>query len=352
MATQKTVKIQNNKALTVRASKNGFKTITKSVIISQDQTYNINMIPENDAQDIFAIGDRFLGISSYFGDFVPSGSYDTTSLYQVVAKQTTGNSLQDVAVSKEQWLSYVENTLSIETAQGTSSSFVFTYNGSTWDLTQATTISGITATELQDNFGITFSGTPTNGNVITVKESYYNKFACFALDASYRSSQLWSSQPGYSAYPIIMPITYETSDWQNSHESATFFNEWLQTNKGTRDYPIFTYLANFGQYLSFDKLISPVLPTVAELTMLCNCAATIDASDPTLQDGSSTNALIGWWRPSSGDGSGAWSCLEVTDSNQDALYVVYSEGSPSGWVRDSGKNEERCCIPIFEVPVM
>ncbi len=338
MSTQKTVEIQNNKVLTITARKNGFKPITKSIIVSQNQTQNITMIPSESLSEVFTLGDRLFGISTFFSYFTPSGTYDTTSLYYISAKQTVGTSLTNVSVAKTQWLSYVEGTLSIATAQGTSSSFVFTYNGSTWDLTGATTISGITATELQDNFGITFSGTPTTDDVITVTETYYNKFACFVLDGNYRTN----TSLGTTAEAFPSPVTYTSSNVSASRESGTYLFDYIlgHTSIISTGYALINFLLNLGSFIVNDIIIKPCIPNMQELKQIISNYTYINSYDISGLNPITTNKQywsINCYKTYANQGN--YNCGEVFALRNQSIYT--------GLV--SYTND---CLPIFELPCM
>lgn len=330
MATIKNVKIQKNKILTYAVNKSGFKTVYGSVLVNQNQTININMKNLDDVSEPFELGDRLFGISSFVDYFTPSGTYDVDSLKYLKISQTTGTSLTNLAVVKSTWLSQVETTLGIETPKGTSNDFVFTYDGSKWDLTGATTQNNV---DLED-YGISFDGTPAENDVITVTETQYNKFAFFVLDANYRTIYMWRS----SGSGTDMPIQYNANP-QNANESATYFNQYAFNNFNLTNFPIFNASKNLGIFILSNGIkINALVPTAYELNIIYTNKVALDSFDYTKND---TNNLTNW---RFNNNNTCWSCLEQSNINS---WYIFSNGTPVA----NGKNISGFC-PIFEVPVM
>lgn len=337
MSTSKTVKIQKNKILTYSINKTGFQTINKSIVVNQDATITETMVSQT-GSEILTLGDRLLGISTFFMYFTPSGTYDVDSLKFISGKQTTGTSLTNIQVNKELWLAQIETTLSVETPRGTNSSFIFTFNGTNWDLTGATTQSSITTTNLNDVYGVTFTGTATTGDVITVVETHYNKFACYVLDSNYRSNLIWCDNSG-----LVMPIQY-SSNPESCVESATYFNDYIKNNFNSNDYPAFNHCKNLGTFIMPNNVkINTVLPNTVELQTICNNKIALDSFDPVIQAGGTDYNLTNWYF----ERGYAFSCVERSDNDVWRLYGNGAWNSEYAW-----KGYASGIVPIFEVPVM
>lgn len=359
MSTTKSIKIQKNKILTYSINKTDFQTVNKSIVVTEDMTINENMVSQSGSQ-LLQLGDRLFGISSFVCYFTPSGTYDVDSLKFIYGKQTTGNGLTNIQVVKSLWIAQIETALSVETPKGSSKDFVFTFNGSTWDLTGATTVSGISQTDLSDVYGITFTGTASSGNVITVTETHYNKFACYVLDANYRNNQKWANNT--VGRILIMPKQY-SSNPQDCIESATYYNDYIKNHANLDDYPIFNYCKNLGRFIMPNNMvINPVVPNGAELLAIWNNKTTLDSFDPVIQGGSTSFNLTNWnFNNATSSAKGAWSCIESTvytyqGDNRYSSWCLLSTGS---WIREAyytdaygNKSDNIGCIPVFEVPVM
>lgn len=318
MPTNKSVKIQKNKILTYSVNKPGFKTIYGTEIVSENNTININMINLQSASEPFQLGSRLFGISSFVDYFIPSGEYDLDSLKYINGSQTTGSGLSNIQVVKSTWLSQVETTLGIETPRGSSNTFIFTYNGATWDITGALTLSG---QDIED-FGISFDGTATNGDVITVTETQYNKFAFFVLDSDYRTQSeiAWAKQ---ATNTPVFPIDYSSAT-DTVLESATYFNDYIRFNKNISDYPQFNYCKNLGTFVLPNGIkINALLPTIFEL----NCIYI-------------NKTQLNWTIEGP-----TFSCIEKNASN---VYALQTDGTFSSPQKIWGGFNS----PIFEVPVM
>ena len=337
MSTTKTVKVQKNKVLTYSINKTGFQTVNKSIIVSDNVKITENLVSQS-GSPIQQLGDRLLGISTYVCDFTPSGTYDTDSLKFITASQTTGTGLSNIQVVKSLWLAQIETALSVETPKGSSNTFTFTYNGSIWDLTGAVSVSGISATDLSDVYGISFTGTPANGDVITVVETHYNKFACYVLDSNYRNNLVWCNSEG-----LVMPIQY-SSDPESCVESATYFNDYIKNNFNSNDYPAFNHCKNLGTFIMPNNVkINAVLPNTVELQAICNNKIALDSFDPVIQAGGTDYNLTNW----NFQRGYAFSCVERTDTDVWRLYGNGVWNSDYAW-----KGYASGIVPIFEVPVM
>lgn len=338
MATEKSIKIQKNKILTYSVNKSGFKSVYGSILVSENQDININLKNLEDVTEPFQLGDRLFGISSFVDYFTPSGTYDVDSLKYISASQTTGSGLTNIAVVKDTWLSQVEQTLSVETPRGSSNTFVFTYDGSNWQLSGATTQSNV---DLED-YGISFTGTATSGDVITVVETQYNKFAFFVLDANYRGTVYWSNITNAT----IMPKQY-TSAPTNCLESANYYNQVVFDNANLSEYPIFNNFKNIGTFILPNQIkINALVPNSNELQLIYNNRAILDTFDPiTIADPSASRNLTNW----NFSGDLVWCCIE------DNASLAWSLSKTNSWVASNyGNNKKnyRGSVPIFEVPVM
>lgn len=334
MSTEKTIKIQKNKILTYSVNKEGFKTVYGSVLVNENQNINIELKNLNSQEEPFQLGDRLFGISTFIDYFTPSGTYDVDSLKYISAKQTTGSGLTNIGVVKETWLNKVETELGIETPKATSNNFIFTYNGSTWDITGALTLAG----QSLEDYGISFEGTATNGDVITVIETQYNRFACFILDSNYRNNQVWGPTG------VTIMLKQYTSDPQNCLESATYYNQYIYNNADLSNYPAFNYCKNKGTFILPNGIkINCLLPNGYELQSIYNNRVVLDSFDPIIQGGSTSYNLTNW----NFNFNMAYSCLEY---NANISWKFYN----GSWYisQYSTKQGDSGIIPIFEVPVM
>lgn len=355
MSTTKTIKIQKNKVLTYSINKSGFQTVNKTITVTGDTTITEELVSQT-GSPIQQLGDRLLGISTYVCDFIPSGTYDVDSLKFITASQTTGTGLTNIQVVKSLWLAQIETTLSVETPKGTSNTFTFTYNSSTWDLTGAVTVSGISATDLGDVYGITFSGTAVNGDVITVVETQYNKFACYVLDSNYRNNKTWGSTS------ISMPKQYGSNP-QNCIESATYFNNYIINNVTVSNYPSFKFCIDKGFFILPNNIkINCVLPNGFELQAIYNNRIVLDTFDPVIQAGGTNFNLSNWAFGNTGGSQNkklALTCLEFSAqgcwalSNDNNWYNQNLPGFGDRYTKTYGYGTQGFgVIPVFEVPVM
>lgn len=357
MAMEKSIKIQKNKVLTYSVNKDGFKTVYGSTIVSENQTINVEMKNLSSESEPFQLGDRLFGISTFVDYFTPDtenvNCLDKDSLKYISATQTTGTGLTDIQVIKGTsttpaseetgtWLSKVERDLQIVTPKGSSSTFVFTYNGSTWDITGALTLSG----QDKDDYGISFDGTATSGDVITVVETQYNKFAFFVLDANYRSNQQWASVD-----ERIMRKQYGSNP-QDCLESATYYNQYIFDNANLSNYIAFNYCKNLGTFILGNGIkITPLVPNGKELLLIYNNSRDantgLDSFDPVIQGGSTSYNLTNW----NFNRSHAWCCLEY-DADEAWFFDSYGYFGHGASYLDLKVGGSLGIIPIFEVPVM
>lgn len=337
MSTNKSIKIQKNKILTYSVNKAGFKTVYGTELVSENKNINIEMINLDNAGEPFQLGSRLFGISSFVDYFTPLGEYDVDSLKYISAKQTTGTSLTNLVVVKETWISQVETTLGIETPKGTSNNFIFTYDGANWNLTGATTQNNV---DLED-YGISFTGTATNGDVITVTETQYNRFAFFVLDANYRSNQVWSTITNVT----VMPKQY-ASNPQDCIESATYYNQYILNNTDFNDYPAFNYCKNLGNFILNENIkINCMVPNGAELQSIFDNRVALDNFDPVIQGGSTSYNLTNW----NFNYDVVYSCLEY---NPNYSWMLDKTGVWYSTDYYAPKDSNLGIVPIFEVPVM
>lgn len=355
MSTEKTIKIQKNKVLTYSINKTGFKTVYGSVLVNENQNINVEMINLNSETSQFQLGDRLFGISSFVDYFTPSGIYDVDSLKYISATQTTGSDLTNIAVIKNTWLSKVETELGIETPKGTSNNFIFTYNGSTWDITGALTLAG----QSLENFGISFDGTPAENDVITVTETQYNKFAFFVLDSNYRLTQIaWVGQMQNYSH-IDMPVQYTYGSTQpNVKESATFSNNYIWDN-----YSVSTFSGGFKTCKDFGNFILPngikinaLVPNWNEGFAIYNSRIELDDADPTIIESGQTKSLTLWKWPTRDYNDRIITCTEYNNTQGLAVCSNSSFGYANTFYKHlynyNGMIGGGGFVPIFEVPVM
>jgi len=69
MSTTKTVNVTTGKVLNYTIKKQGYKTISGSKFIDQDETININMIPESSQNNVYVFGDRIGGCATFYTYF-------------------------------------------------------------------------------------------------------------------------------------------------------------------------------------------------------------------------------------------------------------------------------------------
>ncbi len=87
--------------------------------------------------------------------------------YQITAEQTVGSDLTDIEVSRLTFNTKIESGddfAAVTIQEEELKTFVFTYDGSNWDITGSVSASDV---DIAD-YGITFTGTPTTGDTITV----------------------------------------------------------------------------------------------------------------------------------------------------------------------------------------
>lgn len=343
MSTTKTVKVQKNKVLTYSINKSGFQTVNKSIIVTDNVKITENLVAQS-GSPIQQLGDRLLGISTYVCDFTPSGTYDVDSLKFINAKQTVGSGLSDFQVVKSLWLNQVETTLGITTPKGTSNTFTFTYNGSTWDLTGATTQNAISTQDLADVYGVSFSGTAVSGDVITVVETQYNKFAVYVLDSNYRLNNCrLQTFIGHTN-----PVGYNSGNPNEVKESASFTNNYY-INLDPNSYPAYATVKNKGLFILPNGLkINALIPNFYELLQIYNNRIALDSFDPVIQAGGTDNNLTNWAFVQ----STACSCTYDTGGDRDKTWTINYSGT---WKQDGNDTQAQNkwgCAPVFEVPVM
>ena len=69
MSTNKTVNVTTGKVLHYTISKEGYKTVSGSKLITADTTLNINMIPTTSTDGVYTLGDRIGGVATFFTYF-------------------------------------------------------------------------------------------------------------------------------------------------------------------------------------------------------------------------------------------------------------------------------------------
>jgi hypothetical protein len=327
----------------VYAGETVYYTIEVDGYVSQTGNYTVPqiVIQKEYQQSItlqgLTVGSRLMNMASFVTYFTPSGEYDVDSLKFLKLATNDIDNITTLRINKTKWLAQIETTLGILTPKGSSNTFTFTYNGTTWDLSGATTVSEISTSDLDTLYGITFIGTPKTNDNIVVTETQYNKFAVYVLDSNYRGNYSWKNYP----FSNIMPVRYDEP--QNCVESATYFNDYIKNNTDIGSYPIFNYCKNLGNFILPNGIvINSVLPNSIELLSIWTNRVFLDSCDPIIQGGATNYNLTNWaFRDSR-----CWSCIEKDDTQS---WQVNSSGYFS---TQNFKDSEYGCCPVLEVPIM
>lgn len=344
MATTKTVNVTTGKFLNYQITKAGYKPVTGSVFVDSNKTINVNMVSTESQEEVYKLGDRILDMASFVCYYKPGGLYDFKPISTTVISQTHGSGLTNLGIKKGIFESQVNPTY-----DKTAGIFVhdFLYNGSNW------TYDG-NDVNLED-YGIfynTASSTVSNNDKITVTYTVYNKYACFVLDAKYRSNkQVCSSQVGFPNYPIYTDVSSGSGTnvniwyYDNELESATWCNEQILDNEGyTWSYvPAFKYCRELGKYILANGIeIYPLFPNITELYKIWQNKVFLDSIDPGIQAGTTTYNLTNW----NFSNSEVYVCQQTWDGGSGSRYLNNS----GNWGTHS-KSDTRGVIPVFEVPV-
>lgn len=347
MATTKTVNVTTGKFLNYQITKTGYKPITGSVFVDSNKTINVNMVSTESQEEVYKLGDRILNMASFVCYYKPGGEYDNKPISTTVIEQTHGSGLTNLGVKKGIFEAQINPTY-----DKTAGIFVheFIYNGSNW------TYDG-NDINLED-YGIfynTASSTVSNNDKITVTYTVYNKYACFVLDAKYRSNKRRNSSDcswpisGYRQYDYIYSgSNTNTNNWyyENELESATWVNEHVLDNCGFNwsITPAFKYCRELGKYILANGIeIYPLIPNITELYKIWQNKVLLDSIDPGIQAGTTTYNLTNW----NFSNNGAWSCQWSSD-NSWRSFILNNSGS---WDRGNCNSDTRGVIPVFEVPV-
>lgn len=277
------------------------------------------------------LGDRLLNIASFVTYFTPIGIYDKDSLKSLIISQKNDTNLTNLNVDKSLWLTQIETVLSIIINKGTQNVFNFTYNGSTWDLTGTTTINGISTSDLNTVYGITYIGIPKQNDIINVIERYYNKFACYVLDSNYRGIYAWSTGnliPNYSSTP------------QPCNESATYFNNiiWNTVSPLTNS-PMFNFVKSFGDIVLPNGLkVNVLIPNADELLAISSNRNFLDGLDAAQVSGKMLNDYIA-------GGQSTPICQQPNDNN------FWYWRNASYW-ENARKIYDVGVVTVLEVPTM
>lgn len=346
MATSKTVNVTTGKILNYQITKEGYKPVTGSIYVDSDKVINVNMISTSSSNEVYTLGDRILGMASFVCYYKPGGEYDTKPISTALISQTVGNGLTNIGVKK----GIFENQINPnDNKTGRIETYEFEYDGSDW-------IFDGNAVNLGD-YGIfynTISSTISSGDKLEITYTVYTKYACFVLDANYRTNKTFGmSNVNFPNYPDYTSWNSgsgsSNSTWYYNQlygqESATWCNQMLLDNEGYQwsDLPALYYCRTLGKYILPNGLeIYPLIPNTSELRKIWENRVYLDSIDPYIQSGNTSYSLINW---SVFNQSRCWTIQEV---NVEQMGYVDSNGS----VNNSYKHQICGVIPVFEVPCM
>lgn len=327
MSTTKQVKIQNNKILTYTINKSGFKTITKSVLVSNNAVINETMHNINSEQNGLQVGDELFGIAKFVDFFIPTGNYNFEINGKIISNidfglkratiKSSSSGLGDISFLD--FGEYIFINKAGTTQDNVIHEYSLTYNGSNWVLSEnGTTID----TDSLENFGLTFDGSATENDEIVIKGGYYNKFAVFAITHSdFKQNLQW----GNKGVDTLLP------NGINLGISATWANTLLIKNYTLSTSTAFGYCNSKGEFvLPTGMKIAALVPNNTELSTIYTVKDLFN---------------IDW---TSYNDSVIWCCGESGD-NRDAFYVK-SDGTIDSRGGD-GRNQYRGFLGVFEVPV-
>lgn len=360
MATTKTVNVTTGKFLNYQVTKTGYKPVTGSIYVDSNKTLNINMVSLESSSEIYSIGDRFLGISSFVCYYKPGGDYDNKPISTTVITQTVGSGIANLGVKKGLFEVKVNEDYSKAAGEY---NYEFSYDGTNWSYDSNTV-------DLAD-YGIFFntvSTTLSSGDKINVRYNIYNKYACFVLDANYRTNAAFANSynnidygrtniPNYPDYSSVntgegsgSSVWYCGGDGQ---ESATWCNETVLDNRGYpwSGFSAFKYCRDFGSFIMANGVIlNALLPNMTELYKIWLNRVTLDSIDPIIQGGSTAYNLTGWNFEGLYGATIARSCQEY---DYHGSWCVNNSGNFTTAISGStGKWTYLGVIPVFEVPCM
>jgi len=323
MSTTKKVKIQNNKILTYSVSKSGFKQITKSVLVNDDATINEEMISQTSEDAPLESSDVLLGIAKFVDYFTPTGTQEFTKDGVTVSNTDFGLKKAGIksasanlgVVSFLEFGEYIFINKAGTTKDGIKHDYTLTYNGTAWVLTEgATTI----ATDTLESFGLAVTGTPAQGDTITLKGAYYNKFAVFAItDSNFKTNLQWGNYGTDTELPNGLNLGF----------SSTWANTLLKKKYTFSTSTIFGYCDNKGIFVLPDNMqIQAVVPNDVELKAIWDIREALG---------------IDW---TSYSNSYVWSCAELYSGSS---YFLNSNGN----FNDYNKSTSNGLVAVFEVPV-
>lgn len=323
MSTTKKVKIQNNKILTYSISKAGFKQITKSVVVNGDATINEDMISQTSGDAPLESSDVLLGVAKFVNYFTPTGTQEFTKDGLTVKNIDFGlkkAGIQNASanlggVSFLEFGEYIFINKAGTIQDGIKHDYTLTYNGTNWVLTEgATTI----ATDTLESFGLAVTGTPAQGDTITLKGAYYNKFAVFAItDSSFKTNLQWGNSGTDTELPNGLNLGF----------SSTWANNLLKKKYTFSTSTIFGYCDNKGIFVLPDNMqIQAVVPNDVELKAIWDIREALG---------------IDWTSYAS---SLVWSCAEY---NSNGSYCLRSNGTFGNGLKSTSNG----LVAVFEVPV-
>lgn len=343
MSTTKTVNVTTGKVLNYQIKKAGYKPVIGSVYVDSDKTIDIDLIPSSSSSEVYSLGDRILGIASFVCYYTPGGDYDTDPIDTAVATQTVGSGLQNVGVKKSTFRNAVSST---------DGEYYFEYDGTDWNMSSSIE-SGSSVVNLSD-YGVFFNtavSTLNSGDTIKIDYTLYNKYACFVLDANYRTNTSFGytgtdfpNYPNYTSYNGGSGSS--TTVWYYNQlygqESATWCNQQLLDNRGYSQsgLPAMYYCRNKGIFILPNGIqLNALVPNLSELYKIWQNRAYLDSIDPVIQSGSTSYNLSNW----SFSNNSVWGCQEY--NNNDVTRVTNG-----GSVTNIYKPETAGVIPIFEIP--
>lgn len=327
MSTTKQIKIQNNKVLTYTINKNGFKTITKSVVADSDKVINETMHNIDSQLDNLQIGDELFGIAKFCTFFTPTGNYNfeinNTTINNIdfglkrANIKTFSSELGDVNFADFGEYVFINKAGTIQ--DNILHEYILTFNGSNWVLTEDTTTID---TDSLENFGLYISNTATQGDTIVLSGAYYNKFAVFAITYSdFKQNLSWGNKNINTLLPNGI----------NLGISATWATFLMNKNYTLSSSTIFGYCNTQGEFILPNNMkIYCVVPNNVELMTIYNLRNDLG---------------IDWTSYNEGV---IWLCGE-SDDTRDAFYITSNGQIDSRG--GSGRDSSRGFLGIFEVPV-
>lgn len=348
MATSKTVNVTTGKFLNYQVTKTGYKPVTGTVYVDSNKTINVNMVSTESQEEVYKLGDRILDMASFVCYYKPGGIYDFKPISTTVISQTHGSGLANLGVKKGIFEVQVNPTYD-KTAGIFNHEFI--YNGSNWTYDE-------NDVNLED-YGIfynTASSTVSNNDKIEVVYTVYNKYACFVLDAKYRSNKVLYNQdwyftpPNFPRYGSISSGNGTSSSvwyYDKELESATWCSQYLLDNCGYTwsILPAYKYCRELGKYIFANGIeLYPIIPNITEMYNIWINRVFLDSIDPVIQSGITSYNLSNW---NFSNSQAYTSQLRNSSGSQGYPWYCRSNGDYEG----GNSQDNRGVIPIFEVPV-